>query len=161
MFFCQISQILILCLDQWWIFLVVNLVICCRLMVVSVIACSQQVMGMGIAIWSLHSRSIKAVMLMLLSSHLLCTLPLFFSLFVFCILAILAWTVSIMKSCMNCTYFYFSWEPRGKREDCLFVPFCFCFFFFFTLSTCFSSSCFSKLSLQKQREKRLHVFLLS
>lgn len=129
--------------------------ICCRLMTVSVIACSQQVMGMGIAIWSLHSQNIKAVTLMLLSSHLLCTLPLFFLVF-FCILALLTWTVSIMKSCMNCTYFCFSWEPRGKREDCLFVP----FFFYFTLSTCFSSSCLFKIISSKTEGEKTTCFLV-
>lgn len=71
----------------------------------------------------------------LLTFFVLCLF--FFSLF-FCILALLTWTVSIMKSCMNCTYFCFSWEPRGKREDCLFVPFFFLFYivylFLFLLS---------------------------
>lgn len=84
MFFCQISQILIPCLDKWCIFFLVNLVICCRVMTVSAVACSQQVKGMGNAIWYLHGQIVPKQLCWCLF-HLLTFFVLFYLFFSLCL----------------------------------------------------------------------------
>lgn len=150
MFFCQISQILILYLEWWWIFFLVNLLICCSVMAVSVTTCSQRVMGMGITMWSLHS---QRVMLMFLSpSHLVCTFASFFY-FSLCLsyFDYLTWRVSVIKSCMNCNYFCFSLETMRKREG-FFVP-----IFLFHIVYLFFSSCIQNC-LFKNRGRKDYLF---
>lgn len=152
MFFCQISQILILYLEWWWIFFLVNLLICCRVMAVSVTTCSQWVMGMGITMWSLHS---QRVMLMFLSpSHLVCTFASFFIfLFVYHILTIWHEELVSLRAVWTAIIFAFLWKlwEKGKASLCL--------FFYFTLSTCSFPLVF-KIVFSKTEGEKTTFFLV-
>lgn len=121
MFFCQISRISILCLDQRWIFPFVNLVICSSLMTAG--------HSLGPSMFSAsygnkHYNMISTqhgsyyIDVSFISSSSLFFCHFIFFLFVFLIVVTsLLWALSSTNSSMNnINFFCFSWEARGKRE---------------------------------------------
>lgn len=158
MLFCQISQILIPCLHKLWIFFLGNLVICCRVMTVSAVACSQQVMGMGNTVSSLHSQRAPKQLCWCLFHLLTFFVPLhnFFSLrlsyFCYSDEQLVAW-----RAVWAALSFAFLGNTVGKMDTaylCLFF-----FFFYFTLSTCSSSSCIRIFFLKTEGENTTFFLL--